>query len=403
MPLLSDVLYLLAWNGYEDQAYRGSMTCREAWEDDRILFPHIINKKFGKKEKTIIGSLVAHDFNKGSSIPRIERLIGLGADPDIPHGALSLTPFMETCCLGDRSQMELFKFFLTRANIHGQGGWTPIAYKSLYAGCPIKQQMLLDHGADIHRITDGESVLYTVCEFTKETDLSSIKFLLDHGANPNIVSKGRTPLQVCLDNGRADIARLLMKYGATIPEGNDCIWDAYYSHEEKVLKFLVANGKTIPPPLLMHAVRNVNVKGVRMLLACGACPNTIHNGRPILFHVNGLTPEKAEIIRLLCEAGADIHVKESVGVFDDNTSAYKLYYEPFLYEMVRQYIRTKNENTFTVIKLLIARGAQPPPLEMYNRMSEFKKNPVEYVHMNVLFMKARRKKSEAKTAKSLKA
>lgn len=393
MPALSDVLYLLAWNGYEDQAYRGSMTCKEAWEDDRILFPHIINKKFGKKEKSIIGSLVAHDFNFGSSIPRIERLIRLGADPDVPYGSLDLTPFMETCCMGDYAQMDLFKFFLTRANIHGQGGWTPIAYQSLTTNCSLKQQMLLDHGADIHRITDGQSVLYRVCDFIRKdiTDLSAIKFLLDHGADPTIVSKGKTPLEVCLDRGRVDIATLLMKYGATIPDSDECVWDAYDNDEEDVLKFLVANGKRVYPQMILECVQDGDVQGVRMLLACGACPNTVVGGKPIIFHIDGVTPEKAEIeiVKMLCAAGADLHAKMSVSVLDPDTLTYTSCDEPFLYSMVRQYVQTKNENTFTIIKTLIARGAKPPPLDMYTTIPKFKKNPVHYMQMNALFMKAR--------------
>jgi len=390
MPTLADVLYLLAWNGYEDQAYKGSMTCKEAWEDDRILFPHIINKKFGKQEKSLIGCLAARDFNFGSSIPRIERLIRLGADPDVPYGSLQLTPFMEVCCLGDYAQMELFKFFLTRANIHGQGGWTPIAYQSLAANCSKKQQLLLDHGADIHRITDGESVLYRVCDFTRGTDLSAIKFLLDHGADPTIVCKGRTPLEVCLARGRVDIARLLMKYGATIPASDECVWDAYDNDQEDVLQFLVANGKSIDSQMLIETVETSDVKWVRFLLSCPAPAD--HIRRRILSNVHSpITPEKVEIVKMLCDAGADVNV-HMPSYITDNFAGNGITVtggERFLDLMVDEYVKTKNEHTFTVIKSLIARGATPPPLEMYNTMPAFKKNPVDYIQMNVLFMKAR--------------
>jgi len=389
MPTLADVLYLLAWNGYEDQAYKGSMTCKEAWEDDRILFPHIINKKFGKQEKSLIGCLVYRDFNFGSSIPRIERLIRLGADPDVPAGSLQLTPFMETCCLGDYAQMDLFKFFLTRANIHGQGGWTPIAYQSLAANCSKKQQLLLDHGADIHRITDGMSVLYRVCDFTRETDLSAIKFLLDHGADPTIVSKGGTPLEVCLARGRVDIARLLMKYGATIPTSDECVWDAYDNDQEDVLKFLVANGKRVYPQMLLECVQDGDIEGVRMLLACGACPNSQVMGKHIMFHIDDVNAAKAEIVRMLCDAGAKVDVREPYHMGNAMGNGPITGGKRFLDLMVDQYVQSKNENTFTIIKLLIARGAEPPPLEMYNTMPAFKKNPVDYMRMNVLFMKAR--------------
>jgi hypothetical protein len=395
MPTLADVLYLLAWNGYEDQAYKASMTCKEAWEDDRILFPHIINKKFGEQEKSLIGCLTYRDYS-GRSIPRVERLIGLGADPDVPSGTYQLTPFADICIFDDDVHMDLFKFFLTRANIHGQGGWTPIANQSLATNCSLKQQLLLDHGADIHRITDGESVLYKVCSFMVKKDLSAIKFLLDHGADPTIECTGETPLEVCLVRGRVDIAKLLMEYGATIPDSDDCVAAAYYTDEENVLKFLVANGKSIDPQLLVRAVHDVNVKGVRMLLACGVCPNTVVEGKPIIFRIDGVTAEKAEIVKLLCAAGLNVHAKAVIEVYSVQIPYYLQEVHTFLYQMVYEYIITKNEHTFTVIKTLIARGAKPPPLKMYNTMPAFKKNPTQYTHMNILFMKAR---WAAKTAK----
>jgi len=364
MPTLPDVLYLLAWNGYEDQAYKGSMTCREAREDDRILFPHIINKKFGKRKRTII-QFLADYYGTERGIPHIERLIRLGADPDIPDESCLLhTPFMETCYFGDNNRMEMFKYLLPKVNIHGQGGWPPLALVSMYADCRIKQQLLIDHGADVNRITDGETVLYTVCRYAHEdTHVNSIRFLLDHGADHTIACYGRTPLEVCIDEGHVDIAKLLMMYGASIPDVN---------------------------MVLLEAVEENNVKKVRTLLACGVCPNTMVEEKPILFHVDGIiTPEKAEIIKLLCDAGADVNAKASVAIFDTKNFLFKTVMEPFLYEMAREYIRNKNKDTFAVIKTLIAKGAEPPPLKMCNSIPTFKQNPFDYVEMNLLFMKAR--------------
>jgi ankyrin repeat protein len=240
------------------------------------------------------------------------------------------------------------------------------------------------------------SVLYRVCDFTRETDLSAIKFLLDHGADPTIACKGKTPLEVCLARGRVDIAKLLMKYGATIPSSDECVWDAYDNDQEDVLKFLVANGKRVYPQMLLECVQDGDIEGVRMLLACGACPNTVVEGKPIIFHIHRINAGKAEIVRMLCDAGADVHAKTAIGLFNTHSLLLETSMQTFLYEMVYEYVNRKNEHTFTVIKTLIARGAKPPPLEMYNTMPAFKKNPVDYMQMNVLFMKAR---WAAKTAK----
>jgi hypothetical protein len=174
-----------------------------------------------------------------------------------------------------------------------------------------------------------------------------------------------------------------MKYGATIPGGNDCVWDAYDNRFENVLDFLTVNGKKIPSAMLVEAVRTDDLKGVRILVRCRAWPR---DQDIILSHVTGpITPEKAEIVRLLCDAGADVNVRDPYDFGNGLIGGGKR----FLDRMVDEYVRTKNEHSFAVIKKLIAKGAEPPPLEMYNTMSEFKKNPVDYMQMNVLFMKAR--------------
>ncbi|MDR2812306.1 MAG: ankyrin repeat domain-containing protein [Puniceicoccales bacterium] len=84
-------------------------------------------------------------------------------------------------------------------------------------------QFLLDHGADIDKLNEGEAALYCAIIW-KNTEVA--RLLIDRGANVNIQTRrydidSRTPLHLALYCGNFEIARLLLAAGANSNIRND--------------------------------------------------------------------------------------------------------------------------------------------------------------------------------------
>ena len=73
--------------------------------------------------------------------------------------------------------------------------------------------LLLDHGANINHIdaASGTTALYAAASFGKA---STVKLLLDRGANPNLCGSNRkTPYQAALENGYNEVAAQIERRG----------------------------------------------------------------------------------------------------------------------------------------------------------------------------------------------
>jgi uncharacterized protein len=83
---------------------------------------------------------------------------------------------------------------------------------------------LLAYGADINGADPTHDPALSICVMSAST----VKMLLEHGANPNVLSHGkRTPLQVAALTGNIEVVRLLLAHGAQV--------NAHIAHDHTAL------------------------------------------------------------------------------------------------------------------------------------------------------------------------
>jgi len=339
-PTFPSILHLLAYNGYEDEAYIGSMTCKETWGDPRLFTPKFLNKKLGKYKETLLGILV----RKGN-LSRVKDLVAFGANPDIPD-IFGYTPLIHAL-INEKKEgyMESIDYLLSLGvDANGQCCYSvPIVITdTLHI-----MQRLVDHGADVNYLNDsGHTPLVEKCMQHLTEIPSQLEFLCQMGANVHATDKwNRTAIEICLDSNKPLGAEVLIQYGAIIPD--DAINTAIHNNFKETVLFLIKHGQKIPDDALINAIDNQLPGRVKMLLECGASPHYAQ-GSPLIFRaalrisVNGLA-----ILRLLCEAGADVHA----------TSGHASV--PLINSLVIQYSSTRNEHVLQAIRYLISKGAVP--------------------------------------------
>ena len=388
-----DTLHLLAWNGYGREAYFGSAACRETWTDDRILFPHVMNMKFGKGVSLL--SILADKmswmedywWDKGKAerhLARIKHLLTLGADPDIVNDN-NWSPLMETC-LNDGKSMELFKLLLSKkVNVNGnpESYWNPLAS---VASCraPEKTRLLLEAGADPNFICRGKSVLHlaSVYNHTKGEYTETLKLLLKAGANPNLLDNhGCSPIYDCIEKGYIKYAKLMMEYGGIIENAHALMDTAIYRKIEATIKFLHERGQPIPDLEWHQAIINRDIPMVAMLLRCGACPVTpLYDYTPLFWALHKDYGEQAlEVVKLLCQAGADVNITKH-GV-------------PFMVFLFKEYIHDPQPYPLKMIELFVSKGAKLPSKSRYEEMLACaERDKGEFIELNRIMMKGRMKK-----------
>ena len=162
----------------------------------------------------------------------------------------------------------------------------------------------------------------------KEKQLNIVALLLEKGANPNAVNKGKlTPLHNAARHGRAQVVRKLITYHANVNILDDqgctpLVW-AIKSDSLETVEVLLANGADIKKitspyfsPLHMSAAKG-NLAITKALISHGATinhPIMIDDGESNItpLHV-AATNNFPEIADLLIKKGADVTVKTSKG------------------------------------------------------------------------------------------
>jgi len=392
LATFQDTLHLLAWNGYGQEAYRGSMACKQTWTDERILSPKVLKMKFkGRNLLNILAEKMSwledYFWDKGRAerhLARIKHLLALGADPDSLNDD-NWSPLMETC-MNDGKCMELFKLFLTlNVNVNGcpDSHWNPLAS---VASCkaPEKTRLLLEAGADPNFICRGKSVLHLASVFnhSKGEYTETIKLLLKAGANPNLFDKyGCSPVNDCIEKGYIKYAKLMIEYGGIIENATELMENAIHQKSEATIKFLHERGEPIPELDFEQAIGDANLPLLSMFLRCGACPLTPLFGiLPLEWAIQGDFNEKTlEVIKLLCQAGADVNI-ERRGI-------------PFLYSVLNEYISHPKPCIVKIIEFLVSKGAKLPSKGLYAGMLACaERDKSEFIELNRIMMKGRFKK-----------
>jgi len=159
--------------------------------------------------------------------------------------------------------------------------WEPPIVAAATVGDVRIMRMLVDCGADVNVASphDGHTALL---EAVMEKNLEAVTFLLEQGANPNVISSDKlTPLIEATRGDLTDIAQKLLEYGASPTLATEIgaptpLHIAAFEGFAGTLKLLASAAETVDPqdedgttPLMLAAQEN-RVDAIDILLDCNA-------------------------------------------------------------------------------------------------------------------------------------
>jgi ankyrin repeat protein len=281
------------------------------------LYQRLIGNKFGMQMPPT-GSLGP------AQIEIIRNWIDQGAEwPDEASGeapaplpdpkAISM---MDSLRLGDRAAFRKTLSGASKSvNAKGPGGSTPLLYAVLY-GDASTMKLLLDAGADPNIRNDaGASPLMWAAG-----DLEKVRLLVEHGADVNAKSDaGRTPLLIAAGRfNNAPVVKLLLDHGANPSVKSPGLFgdmtvlsEAASSGDESVLRMLVDRGASVKaagPIALFIAVESRCEKCIDLFLK-DAGPEIVN---PVMFM---LSPplDDGHAVPLMLSHGASANAKDPAG------------------------------------------------------------------------------------------
>lgn len=381
------ILHLLAWNGYEDEAYLGSQVCKETWEDDRIY--RKVNRPLGNRKSSLIGIHTYQTISSEFSLGRIKRMVRLGANPDVSNLSNSFTPLMDLCLEGDHYKMDIFDYILSLdVRVDGVEGmnWCPLSLLGSIGTGKKKMEKLLARGANVNRLdANGRSVLYIICMMDGYSIPENIHFLCEHGADVHLRDTfGQTALDVCLEYNYPTWAEALIQHGAILPEG--AMARALTEKHKATVELLMSLGVDIEPGALITAIDDDDDEKVRLLIDVGVPIDRYE--RPLLFRAaeGHISQKTVNIVKHLCLAGARVNEKWFVETYSPMTLDYRLVEETVINGLIRQYIIGSNIHVIDCISILINHGAVPPNSAEYDYIYPFSARPLQFSDLiGVLF------------------
>jgi len=228
------------------------------------------------------------------------------------------------------------------SDVH-QGGDGPLMRAALVGGRIPMMELLVSHGADVNALWDKTyPIIFAACE---SVDSVSLKWLLDHGANPNC--KGKPPFSgTALDYVIGSYVRsselsacidLLLKGGGTTKYNIPSVMELLAGRLDGLAAFLDADSALVHarfPELdfgmtggriltckggtLLHvAAEYGSLDAVRLLLSRGADVNApasvdaagVGGQTPIFHAVTQLSDGGVDVAELLIECGADLSIR----------------------------------------------------------------------------------------------
>jgi len=201
------------------------------------------------------------------------------------------------------------------ANLKGQGGATPLMQAVLY-GDASSVRLLLDNGADpnIRNEAGATALIWAV------GDLEKTRLLLDHGADVNASSDdGRTPLLIAAGQfGCSAVVKLLLDHGANLAAKSPAVVgystplaEAARSGDESLLHMLIDRGADVQSA---GFVSFANANRAR----CESCLETLteHADRGVLtISAMLLSPPFGDgrAIKMLVDKGAETNARDPQG------------------------------------------------------------------------------------------
>jgi len=228
------------------------------------------------------------------------------------------------------------------SDVH-QGGDGPLMRAALAGGRTPMMELLVSHGADVNALWDKTyPIIFAACE---SVDPVSLKWLLDHGANPNCRGKSPfsgTPLDYVIGSyvRSSDLSAcidILLKAGGTTKYRIPSVMELLAGRLDRLaalldadsalvnarfpeLDFGMTGGRllTLKGTTLLHvAAEYCSLDAVRLLLSRGADVNATASidgagvgGQTPIFHaVTQLSDRGVAVTELLIERGADLSIR----------------------------------------------------------------------------------------------
>jgi ankyrin repeat protein len=227
------------------------------------------------------------------------------------------TPFMYAALYGDAPLLEQLLAKGADPNAHNDGNATALMYAALDL---TKTQVLVAAGADVNaRSDDGRTPVFIAAN--KAGNIATVRFLLDHGANPNPTSRSfndSTPLRSAIEAPDYDTAKLLIERGADIKAAGFLALSSAVAVCPKCLDLIAIAGafdsKAYSQAVVMGAA-NGDAAGVKLLLDRGADVNAADpNGRTALIAANATDHAPLDLVTLLLDRGAKLDPKTEFGL-----------------------------------------------------------------------------------------
>ncbi len=228
-----------------------------------------------------------------------------------PEGS---TPFQYAVLYTGAATLERLLIQGADVNRRNDANVTPLMWA---ASDPEKTKLLVEHGADVNaRSSDLRTALMIAAR--RPGNSSTVKFLLDRGANPNPnahPAAESSPLIEAANAGDAASVELLLAHGAEVKNaGEPALENAYYVRCPRCAALLVAKGLSKQDYTV--ALPNIAFLGdldaVRLMLDHGADVNAADPlGRTPLMYAAASDLLPLDVVKLLVERGADIHARDS--------------------------------------------------------------------------------------------
>ena len=196
-------------------------------------------------------------------------------------------------CIKNKNKHAYLMFFGRRRKNCGEGLFSPefkLGWAVVRGDLAEVKRLVIDCGVNpnIQSTAEGGTPLHVAAD---RGYLGIVKFLLRHGANPNMKNDyGNTPLHFAALYGHPEVVKLLIKHGADPNIKNNYGWTP-----------------------LHDAAYNGRLDVVKLLLEHGANPNIQNNAglTPLHYAVEGCF---VDVVRVLLDHGADLTIRDNEGM-----------------------------------------------------------------------------------------
>lgn len=220
------------------------------------------------------------DSNNLGSMQVLKLLLNKGADGNACNKWRE-TPLLIAANNGHRSAVEALLKHGADPSLCSEAGWSALTFAA-HKGYDDIVALLLRAGAPVNcRVTEDSSTpLHKACAGSKPGHLTSVKLLLDNGADVHALNKWReTPLLTAANHGQAGAVDALLRAGADPCKCTDTGWSplsiaAYKGHDDVVRLLLEEGAPTEEADPTLSALLQAATKGlpgtVELLLRHGA-------------------------------------------------------------------------------------------------------------------------------------